>query len=142
MPSIVEKQARHVVGTCFGYQTRRLARVVTRIYNDRLRALGLNLAEMNLMAAIAAHGSAQAARLGRAMELDKSTLSRNIGRLVARGWVDLRDHPDERGQLLALTPLGDKLLLQAVPVWEQAQAQARSVVAEAVLDLEVRNERP
>lgn len=131
----IEREARGVVATCLGYRTRKLARAVTRLYNDRLRPLGLNLTEMNLLAAIAAQGSVQPARLGRAMALEKSTLSRNSSRLVERGWVEVRDHPDGRGVLLAVTARGNEMLLRAVPAWEQAQQQAQSLVAEALPDL-------
>ena len=136
----IEREARGVVATCLGYRTRKLARAVTRLYNDRLRPLGLNLTEMNLLAAIAAQGSVQPARLGRAMALEKSTLSRNSSRLVERGWVEVRDHPDGRGVLLTLTARGNKMLLRAVPVWKQAQQQAQSLVAEALADLEAGKE--
>ena len=131
----IEREARGVVATCLGYRTRKLARAVTRLYNDRLRPLGLNLTEMNLLAAIAAQGTVQPARLGRAMALEKSTLSRNSSRLVERGWVEVRDHPDGRGVLLAVTARGNEMLLRAVPAWEQAQQQAQSLVAEALPDL-------
>jgi DNA-binding MarR family transcriptional regulator len=136
----IEREARGVVATCLGYQTRKLARAVTRLYNDRLRPLGLNLTEMNLLAAIAAQGSVQPARLGRAMALEKSTLSRNSSRLVERGWVEVRDHPDGRGVLLAVTARGNEMLLRAVPAWEQAQQQAQSLVAVALADLEAGKE--
>jgi len=135
MHESIEREARGVVATCLGYRTRKLARAVTRLYNDRLRPLGLNLTEMNLLAAIAAQGSVQPARLGRAMALEKSTLSRNSSRLVERGWVEVRDHPDGRGVLLAVTARGNEMLLRAVPAWEQAQQQAQSLVAEALPDL-------
>ncbi len=135
MRESIEKQAREVVATCLGYRTRKLARTVTRLYNDRLRPLDLNIAEMNLMAAIAGRRSVQPARLGRAMELEKSTLSRNSGRLVDRGWVEIRDHPHGRGVLLALTPRGNEMLLQALPAWKEAQEQAQALVAETLLDL-------
>jgi len=125
-----------VATTCLGYRTRRLARVVSQIYNDCLRPLGLNLTEMNLLAAIAARGSVQPAQLGRAMALEKSTLSRNSAHLVERGWVDIHHHPDDRGVLLTLTDRGNEVLLQALPPWREAQQQAKSVVAEALLDLE------
>jgi DNA-binding MarR family transcriptional regulator len=135
MHESIEREARGVVATCLGYRTRKLARAVTRLYNDRLRPLGLNLTEMNLLAAIAAQGTVQPARLGRAMALEKSTLSRNSSRLVERGWVEVRDHPDGRGVLLAVTARGNEMLLRAVPAWEQAQQQAQSLVAEALPDL-------
>jgi DNA-binding MarR family transcriptional regulator len=136
MTERTEKEAREVVTACLGYRTRKLARTVTRLYNDQLRPLGLNITEMNLMAAIAAQGSAQPARLGRAMELEKSTLSRNSSRLVDRGWVELRDHPDGPGMLLALTERGNEMLLHAIPAWKEAQQRARSLVAAALPDLE------
>src|SRR4029453_9125866 len=140
MHESIEREARGVVATCLGYRTRKLARAVTRLYNDRLRPLGLNLTEMNLLAAIAAQGSVQPARLGRAMALEKSTLSRNSSRLVERGWVEVRDHPDGRGVLLTLTARGNEMLLRAVPVWEQAQQQAQSLAAEALADLQAGKE--
>jgi DNA-binding MarR family transcriptional regulator len=140
MHESIEREARGVVATCLGYQTRKLARAVTRLYNDRLRPLGLNLTEMNLLAAIAAQGSVQPARLGRAMALEKSTLSRNSSRLVERGWVEVRDHPDGRGVLLAVTARGNEMLLHAVPAWKQAQQQAQSLVAVALVDLEAGKE--
>jgi DNA-binding MarR family transcriptional regulator len=138
MATSVEKQAREVVAVCLGYRTRKLARAVTRLYNDRLRPLSLNIAEMTLMAAIAAHGSVQPARLGRAMELEKSTLSRNISRLVDRGWVEIRDHPDDRGVLLTLTARGNEMLLRALPAWKEAQERAQWLVDETLLDLGAR----
>jgi DNA-binding MarR family transcriptional regulator len=70
------------------------------------------------------------------MALEKSTLSRNSGRLVERGWVEIRQHPEGRGVLLALTARGNQLLLQALPAWQQAQEQAQSLVSEALLDLQ------
>jgi DNA-binding MarR family transcriptional regulator len=136
MTERIEKEAREVVAACLGYRTRKLARTVTRLYNDQLRPLGLNITEMNLMAAIAAQGSAQPARLGRAMELEKSTLSRNSSRLVDRGWVELRDYPDGPGMLLALTKSGNEMLLHAIPAWKEAQQRGRSLVAAALPELE------
>jgi DNA-binding MarR family transcriptional regulator len=135
MTEDIEKQAREVVATCLGYRTRKLARAVTRVYNDGLRPLGLNITEMNLMAAIAAQRSVQPAKLGPAMELEKSTLSRNSSRLVDRGWVEIRDHPQGRGMLLALTAQGNEMLLHALPAWREAQQRAQSLVGETLLDL-------
>jgi DNA-binding MarR family transcriptional regulator len=140
MTEHIQQQARQVVTACLGYRSRRLARAVTRLYNDRLRPLGLNLTEMNLLAAIAAQGSVQPAKLGGAMALEKSTLSRNSSRLVEHGWVEIRDHPDGRGVLLSLTARGNQMLLDALPAWQEAQEEARSLVAEALLDFKAGKE--
>lgn len=137
MPDSIEKEAREVIATCLGYRTRKLARSVTRLYNDRLRPLDLNIAQMILMAAIAGQGSVQPAKLGRAMDLEKSTLSRNIGVLVDRGWVEIRDHPNGPGSLLALTDDGKQVLLHALAPWREAQERARSLVAGTLPDFDI-----
>jgi DNA-binding MarR family transcriptional regulator len=126
-----------VVATCLGYRTRKLARAVTRVYNDRLRPLGINITELNLMAAIAAQTAVQPAKLARAMELEKSTFSRNSRRLVDRGWVEIRDHPDDRGVRLVLTARGNQMLLHALPAWREAQERAQSLVDKTLFDVGV-----
>jgi DNA-binding MarR family transcriptional regulator len=135
MAQSVEPRAREVVATCLGYRTRKLARTVTRLYNDCLRPLEINITELNLMAAIAAQTSVQPAQLARAMELEKSTFSRNSRRLVDRGWVKIRDHPHERGVLLVLTARGNEMLLHALPAWNEAQERAQSLVDKTLLDV-------
>jgi hypothetical protein len=70
MTKSIEQQARQVVAACLGYQTGKPGRTVTRLHDERLRSLGIDITEMNLMAAIAAQGSVQPAKLGRAMELE------------------------------------------------------------------------
>jgi DNA-binding MarR family transcriptional regulator len=134
MPQNIEAKAREVVATCLGYRTRKLARAVTRLYNDCLRPLDINITEMNLMAAIAAHTSVQPAKLARAMDLEKSTFSRNSRRLVDRGWIEIRGHPHDRGVLLVLTPRGNEMLLHALPAWREAQERAQSLVDDTLFD--------
>lgn len=113
-----------VAQTCLASQARRLSRALTRHYNDRLRPLGLNIAEMNLLVAIAATGPVRPAGLARALELEKSTMSRNLARLTDRGWVKVRDNPEDRGDLVEATRRGERLLEQAIPLWEAAQHDA------------------
>ena len=50
--------------------------------------------------------------------------------------MELRDHPDGPGMLLALTESGNEMLLHAIPAWKEAQQRARSLVAAALPDLE------
>jgi DNA-binding MarR family transcriptional regulator len=74
------------------------------------------------------------------MALEKSTLSRNSSRLVEREWVEIHDHPDDRGMLLTLTARGNEMLRNALPAWNEAQQRAQSLVAAALLDLEAGRE--
>ena len=75
---------------------------------------GLTLVAYTLLAQIDATPGARAADLAARFCLDKSTLSRQLDQLVAAGLLR-RDgeQPGRRGQVLALTPAGEKHLAAA-----------------------------
>lgn len=126
-------RSRQVVNDCLAYRARRLARSMTRIYNEALRPHGLSIAEMNLLVAIGSHGSAQPVDLARGMDMDKSTLSRNLRRLVRRGWVEAAENPDGRGDLVGLTEAGAGVLEAAMPAWMEAQRQAVGLLGDQAI---------
>ena len=121
-------QAARIVDTCVAYRTRRLSRMMTRLYNDRLDSAGINVAEMNLLAAIAASGRVQPTDLVDAMEIEKSTMSRNLRRLELRGLVSSKPYPEGRGVLVTLTDSGEATLMDAIPLWRDAQRSASELL--------------
>jgi DNA-binding MarR family transcriptional regulator len=69
--------------------------------------------------------------------LDTSTLSRNVERMRANGWLEVVPGEDARTQPFRLTAQGRRLLERAIPAWEQAQQQAKGLLGEegtALLD--------
>jgi DNA-binding MarR family transcriptional regulator len=62
--------------------------------------------------------------------LDPSTLSRNVERMRAKGWLEVVPGEDARTQPFRLTAQGRRLLERAVPAWEQAQRQAGELLGE------------
>ncbi len=108
-------------------RVRRLGRKLTRIYDDALRPHGVTIAQFNLLVAIGVSAPISPGVLGSAMELEKSTLSRNVAKLVARELV--RSAVSTSGGLnLSLTAKGGRLLAKARPDWEAAQRQARRLM--------------
>lgn len=126
----LKPEALRIADSCLAYRTRKLGRAITRIYNDALRPVGVNIAEMNLLVAIGALGDVQPGRLGEAMEMEKSTLSRNIRRLADRGWLVVRDNPDDRGELVSVSRAGSEVVERAAPAWEQAQQKASRLIGD------------
>jgi len=120
--------ARQIARECLGLRSRHLGRMVTRIYDQALRPHGLTLPQLSLLTAIELMGPVQPAELCEPLGLEKSTLSRNVRLMAARGWV--REQPTEhgKGKLLELTPAGEALLLSAAGAWEAAQEEARALL--------------
>ena len=113
---------------CIAVKVRMLNRVVTKIYDDALRPFGLRVSQMNILVATAKFGTARPAEICDRLHLEVSTLSRNVERMKARGWLRAVSDEDRRAQPFCLTPQGKKLLKKAAPAWKRAQEKARLVL--------------
>jgi DNA-binding MarR family transcriptional regulator len=113
-----------IARNCIAVRLRSLNRVVTNLYDDALRPLGLKISQLNILVVTAKLGVAQPAKVCEILQLDTSTLSRNVERMRAKGWLEIIPGEDARTQPFRLTVQGRRLLEKAVPVWEQAQRQA------------------
>ena len=114
-----------VASECVAVRLRMLNRVITNIYDDALRSLDLKVSQMNILVAAAKMGMARPVEVCEYLHLDVSTLSRNVERMRARGWLEVVPDEDGRSQPFRLTPRGRKLLEKAVPAWSAAQQQVK-----------------
>jgi DNA-binding MarR family transcriptional regulator len=113
-----------IASGCLANRLRALSRGVTRVFEEELRAEGVDLtvAQMNILVGIGKTGPVAGGDLARKMFIEKSTFSRNLKRLLARDWV--RSAPtleDARVQELTITAAGRRMLKQAFPAWRRAQ---------------------
>lgn len=117
-----------IASTCIAVRLRLLNRVVTNFYDDALRPLGLKISQLNILIVTARLGLARPAQVCQILQLDASTLSRNVERMRAHGWLEVVAGDDARAQPFRLTPQGRRLIEKAVPAWERAQQQAEELL--------------
>ncbi len=113
---------------CVAVRLRLLNRVVTNLYDDALRPLGLKVSQLNVLVVTARLGLARPAQVCDLLQLDASTLSRNVKPLQAHGWLEVVPDEDARAQPFRLTPAGRRLIEKAVPAWEEAQRRATELL--------------
>jgi DNA-binding MarR family transcriptional regulator len=133
-----EKSSRAIdaiTRTCIAVRLRLLNRVVTNLYDDALRPLGLKVSQLNVLVVTAKLGVAQPAQVCDLLQLDTSTLSRNVERMRAKRWLEVVPGEDARTQPFRLTAQGKRLLEKAVPAWEQAQKQAEELLGDEGITL-------
>lgn len=123
-----------IAAECIAVRLRMLNRVITNIYDDALRPLDLKVSQMNILVAAAKMGTARPVAVCEHLHLDVSTLSRNVDRMKARGWLEVVPDEDGRSQPFRLTPQGRNLLEKAIPAWSQAQEQVKKVLGEGIVD--------
>jgi DNA-binding MarR family transcriptional regulator len=127
-----------IARTCIAVRLRLLNRVVTNLYDDALRPLGLRVSQLNILVVTARLSLARPAQVCEILQLDASTLSRNVERMRSHGWIEVVPEEDGRAQPFRLTAQGRRLIERAVPAWEEAQRQATELLGAegvALLDL-------
>ena len=114
--------------TCIAVRLRLLNRVITNFYDDALRPLGLKVSQLNILIVTARLGLARPAQVCEILQLDVSTLSRNVKPLQAHGWLEVVPEEDARSQPFRLTAQGKRLIEKAIPAWEKAQQHASELL--------------
>src|SRR6516162_3119735 len=113
---------------CIAVRLRCLNRVVSNIYDDALRPLGLKVSQLNILIATAKLGLARPARVCEILQLDTSTLSRNVERMRAQGWLEVVPEEDARAQPFRLTAQGTRMIEKAFPAWQEGQRRAAELL--------------
>ena len=124
-----------IARTCIAVRLRLLNRVVTKLYDDALRPLGLKASQLNILIVTGRLGLARPAQVCDILQLDASTLSRNVKPLQVQGWVEVVPEDDARVQPIRLTPQGKRLIEKALPAWEEAQRQATELLGDKTIAL-------
>lgn len=124
----IDQTIDSIADQCIAVRLRMLNRAVTNLYDDALRPLGLKVSQMNILVAAGKMGTARPADVCAALHLDVSTLSRNVERMKARGWMEVVADEDGRAQPFRLTAAGRRLLEKAAPAWKDAQEEANKLL--------------
>jgi DNA-binding MarR family transcriptional regulator len=140
-------------GTCLLIRTRLISRVITGIYDEKLRPFGIGSAQFALLAVICQIGPATSAEIGRFQHQGRSVITRNLKVMLAEGWIeevkyqaDARSRPDGRNRPVVMTKAGEDLLRKAEPAWQKAQAQTKALLGKdgmvAIMDIANRTMGP
>lgn len=106
---------------CTNFKLRRLTRIVSRHYDAQLAACGLKGTQFSLLSIVLAQGPMRPVDLAGAMDIDASTLTRNLKPLIDAGWVTQEGGSDARSRLIALTDAGHVKRKEARALWHAAQ---------------------
>lgn len=111
---------------CLAAQIRRIHRSALSVYDEALRPHGLTVAQLDLLMTIRmANGGIRAVQLARDLEMDKSTLSRNLERLRDRDLVATKVTETGEARIVA-TRAGSDITEAAAEAWHTAQQATRA----------------
>jgi len=106
---------------CTSFKLRQLSRRVSQHYDRIVATAGLKTTQYSLLSHVHRLGPLRPGELAAAMDMDKSTLTRNLQPLVAQGWVEVGAGSDGRSRVVELTPEGRAKRAEAQREWKRAQ---------------------
>jgi DNA-binding MarR family transcriptional regulator len=112
-----------VAETCTAANLRRATRAISGLFDEAIRPTGLRISQMGLLVALALAEEATVSKLAGLMDLDRTTMTRNLGPLEREGLVASKTGDDARNRVLCLTEKGRAALKAALPIWERVQAR-------------------
>jgi len=110
------------------------ARSVTRLYNEELRASGIEVTQHAILMMLKALGPTPLGALGERLAVDKTTISRNVKVLERHRWVATDRGEDARERVVSVTNAGAAKLEKARPSWDRAQKRMRAALASGEFD--------
>jgi DNA-binding MarR family transcriptional regulator len=115
---------------CTNLKLHQLSRRIARLYEADVRALGLKNTQYSLLSYLVKLGPIQPSTLAAEMQLDPSTLTRNLQPLVAQGWIEIKPGPDARSRIIVATEAGRALRAEAQRAWKRSQLTVNDLLGE------------
>lgn len=113
--------SKHLPQGCTNLKLRQLGRMVTRHYDHHLAAVGLKNTQYALLSHVVKLGPIRPGDLARRMQMDASTLTRNLQPMVAQGWIRIGEGEDARSRLVHATAQGQQKRTEGQRAWKEAQ---------------------
>ncbi len=113
---------------CLAVRVRLIGRTVTSLYDGALDRHGVTIAQVNLLAALGKAGPCPPSKLGDVLQLERSTVSRNLNLLLNRGWIEAVSSDAKGVREVTLARAGQAKIESVMPEWRQAQRQAAQLL--------------
>ncbi len=106
---------------CSCFKLRQAARLVSRTYDAFLSPCGISIGQFGVLATLAASKGLPLSHLAELLQMERTTLTRNLLPLEKLGYIKSERAEDKRLRALSLSASGKAALAKAKPRWREAQ---------------------
>ena len=116
---------------CSSFKLRQLSRRASQHFDHFVGDAGLKTTQYSLLSHVVRLGPVKPGELAAEMDMDASTLTRNLQPLAAQGWVEIGPGDDGRSRLVTATALGREKRSEAQRKWRRGQQAFNERLGEA-----------
>ena len=116
---------------CLCLHAQRAARTLARRFDIALKPAGITSGQFSLLMSLNRPEPPNLGSVAALLAMDRTTLTANLKPLERRGLVETTLDPrDRRARLLRLTPTGQAVLAEAVPIWKDVHAAIEKTLSD------------
>ncbi|HYL49800.1 MAG TPA: MarR family transcriptional regulator [Stellaceae bacterium] len=125
----------HDFERAFGFVLHEAARLLSKRFDQKARAIGLTRAQCSLLFRLSMQEGMNQARLAELMEMEPISLARLLDRMEQAGWVERRADPaDKRAYRLYMTAKAKPVLERMLAVGLETRGEALAGISQADRD--------
>lgn len=113
---------------CVYAKVRRLHRLIDSVYQKRLKEFDLKGSMLSILFVIGKNAGINQKDLADRLVLDQSTVSRDVKKLISKGWINVSRANDTRYSELELSKDGFLLLEKVSPIWEKIHCEVQELI--------------
>jgi len=129
--ALLDKEILNPADGCTCFRVRRLARRVTKIYEESLAPTGLSVTQYTILSMLRHVGPMSMSELSHRLGMDRTTLTRTLRPLETMRHISNAAEADRRQRRISLTDEGRVALRTAAPSWKRAQSSVFVILGDA-----------
>jgi DNA-binding MarR family transcriptional regulator len=118
------------VDACTCGEIRRAARAVTLLYDKAFESSGLLSTQLGVLYVIYNSASITVSQLAGELDMDRTTLTRNLSVLERQGLINISSGKDQRTRIITITSKGTNSIANAIPLWNEIQRKVKQQMGE------------
>jgi DNA-binding MarR family transcriptional regulator len=123
-------EIKEMLNDCLAVRARAVARSLSAVYEQVMASHRLTMAQVNLLASLGVVGPCAPVRLSEVLQLERSTISRNLTLLIDKGLIEVIASDAKGIKEVALTEAGSEKIGVILPDWRAAKTLASQLLGE------------
>lgn len=115
---------------CYCITMCRAANAITSFYDEGLKPAGITTKQFSLLIHLSRLGEASTVELADYVNLERSTVTRNLKALLDQGWIEDRAGSGRRNHKYVVTQKGMEKLEETDLFWEEMQKRIQDYLGE------------
>jgi len=127
-PDKVSRLVKKLFKECIAIRIRLINRLVTNEFDRELEKHGITTSQVSILGYLLLIQGGSPSEICKGLQIEKSTVSRNLARLKERGWIIAAESRNDRSKRVTVTKAGIQTFERMFPSWEKALNKTKGML--------------